>query len=150
MATTIIEYIAQNILTTLSGVTTGAGYNYTIIPSRHHQIGDKPQHLGVIVHQGDPQELVNSNAKQEWMAPFELECYVIQSESDTTPTDQYLNNLWGDIAKAILTDRTRGAYAIDTFVRKPEFFRNLDGSFEGITILVEVHYRTQLDNPFSL
>lgn len=151
MADCILELISKNILSTLRTVTTLNGYTYTINPSRHSQHGDKPSNLAVIIHQTDPRLGSDETYdKYEWIQPYDLEIYVIQDQTDTTPSDEILNAVWADIYKALSIDHTRGGYAIDTTIQQPQYFRNIDGAFEGLTFVCEVQYRTDRLDPTSL
>src|SRR4051812_18487001 len=110
----VVELIAQDILTTLSGVKENDGYNYDLDPERALRRGNLPEHLKAVIYQDDPTETdQNPIHMQGWIQPFEVAVYVVPRENDTaTPPDAYGNRLWADIAKALMIDPTRDGNAI--------------------------------------
>src|SRR6185312_7472952 len=103
MSFPISEQIAQNILTTVQGVTTGNGYNYTLSAQRHSRAGDKKAHLNAIIVQDDPKPVSDPKVYNtlEWWLPFSIGVFVIPLETDSTPIDQYCNQIAADVQKAL-------------------------------------------------
>ena len=77
-----------------------------------------------------------------------LIAYVIASDSETAALYTRLNEVRGDLEKALMADPTRGGYAIDTVIRAPERFQ-FDAAVTGIVVACEVLYRTRIDDPFT-
>jgi hypothetical protein len=145
------ELIAQNILTTIQGVTTGNGYNYTLSAQRHTRAGDKVAHLNAVIIQEDPKEVPDPKVynTKEWLLTFHVGVFVIPEEQDTTPIDQYVNLIAADVHKALMVDRYRGGYALDTQIR-PSYKSAEEGlKYECIVIPAEVNYRTNELNPYQ-
>ena len=145
------ELIAQNVLSTVQGVTTGTGYNYTLTAQRHSRAGDKKAHLNAVIIQEDPREVPDPKVynTKEWLLTFHVGVFVIPLEQDTTPIDQYVNLIAADVHKAVMVDRYRGGLALDTQIRAS--YKSVEDGleYECIVIPVEVNYRTNEVNPYQ-
>jgi len=77
-----------------------------------------------------------------------LDVFFINNESDSIVTDTYLNRLQGDIKKAVLSDYSRGGYAIDTNVRGATPFETTEGQqYAGIIIEIGITYQHKRNDP---
>jgi hypothetical protein len=149
MSVPIIEYIAADVLATVQLVTTGNGYNYDLTAERHKRSGDKRQHLNAVIVQEDPKELSPKvYFTKEWELPFGIGVFIIPDEADTTPIDNYCNVIRSDIEKALMVDRFRGGYALDTQIRASHSVIE-EGGETIIVINVDVNYRTNELNPYQ-
>lgn len=143
-----LESIAKNVLTTLQTITTANGYPHTLEVARGKKI-NLPAHLRAYVFQLPPDDVEPSPINAEdWYQEFAVVVYVIPTEDDSVPVDEYNNAVQASIHKALMTDYTRGGYAINTIIRPTLFFPPEDGELAGITFLFRVHYRHKLDDPF--
>ena len=156
MSTSIIESIAQDVLATVNGVTVAAGYHQTLSglrPPRLPGADEAFDNNTVVLAQSNPtRDTDNSGmgnaAMLAWRQPFALIAYVIASDSETSSLDARINEVRSDLEKALMADRTRGGYAIDTQILEPELF-DFDPATTGIIVMCEVFYRTREDDPFT-
>jgi len=156
----IVELIAENLFDTLEAATTidAAGDSASLLPVRptrmnwegHVSVVD----LRVVLVQLDPEEdedptlAHNASDMRAWVQPFALVVYILDSDKATTPIDRRINTVEADIAKALMAAPTRGGYAVDTIVQPSERFLD-DAGASGITIVVNVPYRTDLTDPYT-
>ncbi len=149
MALPVIELIAQNVLQTVSGITTSTGANYTLTAQRHTKGGDLRRHLNAVIIQEDPKEpphQPNVNT-YEWMQTFGVCVWIDPPEEDPTPIDQYINLVWADAHKAFVADRYRGGNALDTTIKPPQIVSKEAAGMDAVIINVEVNYRTAETDP---
>ncbi len=145
----VIELIALDLLETLCGVTVADGYSFDAIPERYKLHGNSPRDLLCVLSQGVPVEDPNTNANKTWIQPFSIDIYIAQGEDSKTDIDQLVNLRRADIEKAVTQDPYRSDLAFDTNVRAPELFEATNGSFAGVTVNIEVKYRTKETDPFT-
>ncbi len=146
----VIELIAQNVLTTVQGIKTAAGFNYDLTAQRHSKKGDRVRHLNGIILQEARREVTDKKVynTNEWWLPFGIGFYVIPAEDDLTPIDTYANLIMADVEKAIMTDRYRGNNAISTKVLPEALIVEGGLEYDLVVINVEVHYRTSEVDPY--
>lgn len=106
--------------------------------------------------QGSPERLSDEDTPLQhigWNQPFFIDAYVVQADDSTTAIDAAVNSLRADIEKAVMQDPYRQVsgtrYAVDTYIRDPQRFVTDNGAAEGITIQIDVHYRTLYTNPYT-
>ena len=146
----IVELIAQDIFGVLQTVNTTNGYSYDLVPERASMQGANPTHLLCILYQLDPDRNDSeSNGLDGWIQPFAIDVFVIPSQSDTTPVDQYKNIIYAEIYQALMQDYSRSGYALDTLIHSPLHFKAANGTYDGFALQPEVTYRTVKDNPFQ-
>ena len=149
----VIELIAQNIIDTLKDVTEDNDYYQTLNPRRPtrdiFEANGPLSDLDVLVVQDDP-VLIEDNpyGVQEWEQPFLLSICLQDSDSSTTAIDTRKNYAVSDVITAIMEDTSRGGYAIDTVIKDVYSFP-VELSETGITVVINVKYRTQYDDPYS-
>lgn len=150
MADSILEQIAQNVLTVVGGVTTTNGYAYQLDVARAKKI-NTPAHLKAYVFQLSPDDdVIDAPITQEqWKQNFAVVVYVIPTEEDSTPVDVYNNQIAAAIHKELMKDYSRGGHAINTVIKPTLYFPPVDGELAGITFMFDVIYRHSLDNPFA-
>lgn len=151
MATAIVELIAQNIVTTLQGVTIDNGYENTLIVERRKQAGNDPvRDCLAVVYQGDPQEGDDKPLqRRSWIQPFHVLLCAVESDSSTATIDARLNSLRADVEKALCAAPNRGGYAVDTHIRTPSIATNAHGDVQAVVVNVDVEYRTAWNNPYT-
>lgn len=157
MANPRVELIAQNIVTTLEGVTTGNGYQQTLSVSRRSlNRSATPIANGttiVSMTSATPTEPQVHNKKQ-WVQQFQITYYSTADEDDTTPADQTLLKAASDIFKALRVDSKRGTassgdpLAIDTDINGYDIDIDENGAWDAITVIVDVLYRHNEDDPY--
>jgi hypothetical protein len=143
MAEPIRELIARNVVETLTGVSTAAGYNVTLSVERRKQAGNPPRDLLCIVGQDDAEDSDGDADGFEYeRQPFFILVHSIPGEGETVAPDTRLNWIAADVRKALLSEPRRGAYAIDTIVGPPEFFA------DAVMLTAVVLFGTIYDDPY--
>ena len=151
MSTPVIEYIADNILDSVNEITTANGFNQTLTAIRPRRVdfnspwGD----LTALVVQVEAEELDEAIGCRSWMQFFVVMVIVIDSDDSEVTIDSRLNTVRADVEKKIMTDPTRGGYAIDTEMDSSTFFDADDGGPGGVAVKFGVHYRTKIDDPYT-
>lgn len=147
----VLEDIAQNVLTTLATVTTSNDYENTLTVSRLAAAPMIPDDNRVYVFQGVTTKQTAPVRHYQWLQQFVAVAYVIEADSSSTPIDSRLNSIVGDIGKALMIDPTRGGFAIDTIIEGAEPFLEDDGGmvYHGTRVVFDVSYKTLDTNPFS-
>jgi len=149
----IIEIIAQNILDAINQITTANGFHQDLSayrPRRNDFADVVPQNGTVLVVQSDEEDVEGAYGTDEWRQSFVLMAMVIDSDKATPQEtiDTKINTIRADVQKKLAEDVTRGGYAIDTINRGSALFA--DGpKFTGVAIVVEIHYRTKNNDPYS-
>ena len=153
MADPLDEKIAQNLKTTLETITRAAGYNQTV--AEVHRLtaldGFDMTHLHVVMVEEAP-EREREGAPAgcfAWRKTFSIVCCVRPSDDDESPIDAQLNRFAADVVKAVMADRTRGGFAIETDVLDPIDVTDKDGVVEGRVVPVEVTYRHLDTDPYT-
>lgn len=152
MTVPVIENIALNIKTSIDEITTDNGFNQNLTglrPSRNDFQDQAPEDGIVLIVQSDKtRPETQSINTDEWLQTFEIAAIVIDSDDATTSIDTRLNQVESDIVKKLLTDHTRGGYAIDTIHTGSFKFDDGEG-ITGINVFIQVHYRTVYGNPYT-
>lgn len=143
----VVELIAQNVLATVQGITTAAGFNYNLTAARHKRTGDKREHLHAIIIQNDPEDVTKTPNVKEWHQVFRVGVYIMPAEADPTPIDTYVNLVRADIEKALMADRYRGNNAINTKILDPNTEEDDDSVTTLVVIHAEIYYRTAEIDP---
>lgn len=154
MSTPVIESIAQNVLAAISDITVANGYNQTLTATRPTRIGysldNPPNDLDAYIRQNDPTKDDNSPLGViDWTQPFQVDVFVIDSDSATTPIDTRLNAVIADIQKKIIADPTRGGLAINTTLDEPGLFYDADTRWAGVIVEFTVRYRVNDTDPYT-
>lgn len=153
MSTPIIESIAEDIRTSVNAITTVNGFNQDLVGIRPKRKDFKSAAWGdgdVLISQ---RERVPSDeaaiGSATWWVQFALAAIVIESDDASASIDTSLNQVASDIEKKLMTDVSRGGYAIDTRPDGSGPFISDDGSISGVMVLISVLYRTQLADPYT-
>ena len=152
MSTPVIESIAANVLTTVNGVTEGNGYNQTISAKRPRRIDyrtDSAQDLDCLIIQTVAEEVEGPNMRKTWRQHFDIMVFCFDGDDSATPIDTRLNQVWSDILKALMVDRTRGAYAYETKIHEASFHVDPAGGMSGVLLDISVEYRTVYNDPYT-
>ena len=151
MSTPIIEHIAENIKTDINAITTGNGYNQTLValrPKRLMHLEAARNDLSVIISQENPEIIETpSNNLIDWKQPFSIDVIIVDSDDATDSIDTRINQARSDIEKKLNADTTRGGYAMRQEFEPPEYF--IAEGISGITLKLNVYYRTKYDDPYS-
>lgn len=149
MPDSIKELIALNILDTINDIKIEDGYNYEYLAvrSRRNNFSDiSPKDLTVIVKQAD-EEIEGEEIQSITMdQPFLLMAIVIDPDEETNSIESRRNKVEADIKKKILEDKNRGGFAIKTDMLPAREFDEGKG-FQGISVNINVEYRTQYNDP---
>ena len=147
------ERIARNLVDTVKGINTAAGYHNTVSAvERRKQFGRHSGDRLIVLFQGDAErdetvEPTTNTAPVQWKHPFAFDCYVVEPEGGA-PVDLRINTIRADVEKAVMVDPHRGGLAIDTAVGDPQIFTDEEGGqIAGVTVTVVVKYRTRLNDP---
>jgi hypothetical protein len=137
----IVQQIAENIRSTLAGVTKNAGYSVDLDVDERDLPTNNPKDNSCFVVQDDPEdETDESENRRGWYQVFGVVIYLIGTESGDKQLDARANEVWGDVYKQLMLDRTRGGLAIDTRVNPMERFPDC------VLIPVRVHFETLYDD----
>lgn len=152
MSTPIKEYIALNVETAINAVTTENEFNQDLTAVRHkkNDFSDIiPENGKVLMWQDDAERPEEEGiGTQQWILPFTLMAFVIDSDEAATSIDTRLNQVEADIQKKMREDITRGGYAFETEILPSAKFDDGKG-FTGIAVNIAVHYRTNEDDPYT-
>jgi hypothetical protein len=153
----IQEKIVLDVIDTLKGISTEAGYYNTItsVARPNPALGSIDQDRSLLVVQGQPTRIDDAaQMHSEWDLPISIVCSVIESEHSTTPIDQRLNTLRADVEKALAGTRvatSRNGLASDTIVNDPDYSQPSLVAHEGeVTVNVTVKFRTLANDPYTL
>lgn len=87
---------------------------------------------------------------EQWHRHYSINVYLAKLPDDAIGWPTWRNIVTAEIQKAVSADRTRGGLAgvIDTYVHGPRPFQDASDA-TGITVDVEVRYRTLENDPYS-
>lgn len=153
MATPIIEDIAANLLTTINGVTTGNGFNQTIVCKRPGRVDYDTEAAGDdledLVYQTSRERIDGPFNLYSWRQGFDIVVFALNDDGSSTTIDTRLNQIAEDISKAVRVDITRGDNAIQTDISQVAFGEVDDGSISVVAIEVMIDYRVLKSDPFT-
>ena len=153
MSTPIKENIAVDILAAINAITTGNGFNQTLIARRTTRIdwwNESAGDLEVLIVQEDEEETDDQpTMAKQWNIPFVIVAHVINSDDSSAAIDTRLNQVEADIKKKLMADNTRGGYAIDTTIRPAVSFANEGYTDSGIMVNIEVLMRHKINDPYT-
>ena len=153
MAVPIIENIAANILTTLNGVTTGNGFNQTIVLKRMSRVDYESEGAGDnlegLILQGVRERITGPFQLDVWRIPFVILVYALNDDGSTTTIDTRLNQIAADMSKALRVDITRGGNSYQTEIGPVEFITADDGANSAVILEITVDYRVNKSDPYA-
>lgn len=148
----IIELIAENIKTAIDGITQANHYFYNLTAIRPRQIDFSdivPADGCTLIYQEDEDPAENpGTASKEWNQTFSIVSLVAVSDKATEAMDIKINRIRADIQKKLMTDPSRGGYAIDTILGPSSIFMAGEG-FAGIAVTIIVNYRVSENDPYA-
>jgi len=155
MAESIIEQIAQAIVTKLKTITAANGYANTVSEVvRPRRTGENfhPADKGISVLQDNAEretseDIVGNPPAIGWRQPFTIDLFLRHSEKNTVPMDQALNSFIADVQKALMADVQWGGLAIRSDLGSVDYAEPSRG-FEGATVWIEVIYRVAENDPY--
>ena len=152
MAEPIIEQIAAKIAAKLATITVAAGYQQTVAgvvrPSRYASPVTMQNNL-VILSQLDPAEISGPLMFKTWRQPFAADLCLRPSDASSTALDLLANRFRADVEKVFMSNRTWDGLAINSSVGAPKNWLNEDSGFEGLTVMLNVDYRTRELDPYT-
>ena len=152
MSTSVLEYIAVNVLASINAITIENGYNQILVgvrPNRDDFESIAPENGTVLIVEAPAERPeIQMDGAEEWLQPFVCMAYVIVSDGAAGSVETKYAQVVADIEKKMKIDPTRGGYAIDTKIRAARPFTDKKGR-SGIAVPVVVHYRTVYGNPYT-
>ncbi len=168
----IVEQIAANIETALLTVTIANGYQVDIAgvvrPAQFALETVSPKNLLAVIMQTDAMiddskhlpTVHNPDGRNlvHWIQPFAISLFIQTSEKadPIEPADKLINRFRASAEKALMQDLGWANEATPTVplayqsdVVYAELFEPADGGFVGVTIVLEVRYRTFEDDPYN-
>jgi len=152
----VIERMAQNIITTLQGIATAAGYQNTVadVVRPAPGVGNQLNNMRLVVFQGGAaREQECPEQYTQWLQDFHVMCEVVESEGSATPVDQRLNSLACDVERALCltrTSQTRGGLAEDTILDARTTIPCDPQAHDGAVLVnIGVRYRTRYNDPLT-
>jgi hypothetical protein len=146
MDKTIVQQIADQLKSTLAGITKNAGYSIDLdVTERALPINEISDRLCIVVPEDAEEAETNADGENErwWYQPFAVVICLIGKDADDgnkTPLDARQNEVWADVFKQIMLDRTLNGLALDVRVG------GIERDAEGLIVPVRVHYRTLYDD----
>jgi hypothetical protein len=136
------EDIANNIVTTLQGVTSPVAVKYATREPFDFEKLSNAQFPAILVRSADEDRedstLGGSLTQRMATINYELVCYVKASAIDTAR-----NNIIEAVEEGLDADRTRGGYALDTQIVSIEIDEGSIDPIGGVIITVTVLYQYQ-------
>lgn len=152
MADTILEQIADAIVTQLQDITVANGYEVDInsVIRETRSTRPSPVHHDLVLIQGERTRSRDhdSAGATAWRSRFIITAFVILSDEDTSSIDEAQNQLSGSIEKALMENVQWADLAIDTELEEVVPFGVEDGSADGIVIEFDVIYRVAETDPY--
>lgn len=150
MSVSIREYVQVNVESAIAGVTTANGYTNTV---RHHERARVAPYDGpfpaVFIYDGGDTLQEEQSWCLAWIMTQELHCW-LKSATAAANLAGEVNAFLADITKAVMADRTRGGYAIETKVRAVSPVTVTGDNMGGFVVSVEIEYRTKPGDPYTI
>lgn len=151
MALTILEQLRQDIIDTLKGIQTVAGYSDDVtveaVDAEENAYTRWRDGL-IVVYEDDAEQDESPLGAEAWFQTFCVTCFVIErGDAGATPLERRLNLIAADVVKALSIDRQRGGLAIWTEFPPPAM-SNERGQRGFVRIFARIRYRTLLGDPY--
>lgn len=148
MSYPISELIVQNVESTLSGVTIGAGYENTLTVEREKQPFNSPRNrLAVVMPAKMRPQTPAPLGLDEYILPIAVVFYVIQAESNEDAISQALYSIAADVRKALMVDVHRNGHAVNTEFDPDDIFNSSKPSSGAV--VANIRFRTLRGNPYQ-
>ncbi len=161
--TPIAAQITANILATLQQVKKRNGYQIDLDPRRvKEKEAQVKQGLALVIplerrrfHEPGSPDFENPYHPQiEWVRTYKIRAFVLVSENNDTPLDDFCEAVAADIEKAMMAPDDdgvegsfRGGLAMETILLGDETHLELKPSH--IDVFVDVHYSTFVTDPYK-
>lgn len=149
----ITELITLDVIAALKSIRVSNGYSFDAIVEREEpKRGNTIQPSSVIVREGEEDPLDSPGTGiHEWNKPLYIECYAVETDDSTTAAKQRANGMNADVIKALRANNgwTRNGLAVDTLVRSPRQILPENGGYYGVSVQIDVHYRTNENDPYT-
>jgi hypothetical protein len=144
----IRELVMRNLVTTLEGVRQGDTY-WTTIGSVSRELGAPTDHAGVHVALYSPADRASEReGRGVYGATLtEMEVHVIAFAPREIASDTAAMRLAADIEYAVLQDRERGTYALNTWPLGRTITTPEQATYAEIVVRFVVQYRHAFGNP---
>lgn len=161
----VSERIADAILQRLLLLT--AGYSDQFVASGVERPlrndAGTPAHLRIVLTQDSPERIEDLDCPGNppancYATRYNIRCYVMPSENDTTPVEEYCNLMAGEVVRVVCDDdmiddgtqwHTMGGMAVNAEWQAHENI-DADGSYDGVNVPLHVTYRVSETNPFEV
>lgn len=149
----ILWTIQTSLKTALENISAGATYFYTASTVEHRENENQQLNRGdfIVGLNNVSRESDETQGKYYYRAQFDVTAIIAPDAA--VEDDQARARLWSDVQAAVMADPQRTVssvrYAIDTQVLSPDIQDQYDERV-GITVPVEVYYRTSITDPTSL
>jgi len=147
MAYSILEQIAQNVVTTVEGVT-GIGTVTRPTQRNTYHVTDK----AAVIEQDAaeaPEYVTGGPAMVQWLQPFSIHLFRVVSELSPLPIDQIFNSIVADVQAVMTADGTRGGLAHDTRLGGVEYYADESAEIAEAVVQIVVEYRVSEADPFT-
>ena len=153
MPNSVREQIIQDLATAVGNVTTGNGYNNTLVSVQRFLQG------GVSVA-SVPTAVINFSEETKTVGPTDrvtnnlyvtIDIWAIHDESQVSgSTATLVDSLASDVEKAVMQDPTRSGLVRNCYVESVRpFSLEESGSFSGATLALRLEFMTDLRDPFT-
>lgn len=152
MADPIKEQLVAHVKTTLQGITTGAGYQQTVVrvfdPGEAQAAVNVDEYPSLLIVDGG--EVSQRHLRGAYENRLTLQVRAFLRQTDEVMRGVELARLAHDVQKVLKVDETRGGKAKKTFLRAALPSRNEDVSSWGVELVtLEVLYRVERANPYA-
>ena len=140
----IRELILQDIQSVLETINTSNGYNTTVRRVERARITPFQRNLlpAIFIYEESDELVEEKSYCNDRRMTIAVECWLNSHHN----LSQEVNEFYADVQKAIMADRTRGGYAIDTKHTIAKFFIE-DENLGGVEVIFEILYRQLPNDP---
>ncbi len=146
------EMISLNVLATLGGVSTAAGYKVSLKVERAMRPPQTPERLLAVIYEGDDQPAPDEEVPigmAGWVRPYAVLIWAMGSEASAEPYDVLVNLARADVERALMQDHTRGGFARNTTLGPPSKIEDPNEPV-GVIVTFDVLYTTLEADPYRL
>ena len=154
MADSIREQIVKNVVTTLEGITEALGFDITVASvQRSRRAGPTIHEFPTILVIEESEAILPQTEGRgplgKWtkLMSLGLVCWIENEEAG-----EAVNQILANVEKALMADISRGNLAVLTNLVSNQSFitEDIDNPESGVTMVIEIRYRVQERDPFSL
>jgi len=149
MAEPILNLILRDLADAVAGISAAADHDETMTAETREEPYNPATDMKAVVYldeEADPiiVSVENNGDDQflQWQQPIVIVVTVVNPEvADAPNPDERIVRSWSSVVKAVMLDRRRGGYAIDTDLRSPKW-----GS-AGVICRFAIDYIVRADDP---